>query len=101
MIQSALLFQVPYKDIREKLNVTDRQIRWAKMHRLTPQKRGRSSLLRTPQRADLETWLLESPSHRRVPFSAVPLHLPQLNAGRKAMGTAKSHLDCCKPCRIH
>ena len=35
-IRSTLLFQVPYKDIREKLNVTDRQIRWAKIHRLTP-----------------------------------------------------------------
>ena len=87
MIQSALLFQVPYKDIREKLNATDHQIRWAKMHRLTPQKRGRSSLLRTSQRAELKTWLLESLLHRRVPFSAVPLHLPQLNAGRKAIRT--------------
>ena len=40
MIQSALLFQVPYKDIREKLNVTDRQIRWAKMHHLLLKKEG-------------------------------------------------------------
>jgi hypothetical protein len=88
MIQSAVLFHIPYKDIREKLNVNDRQIRWAKKHRSTPQKQGRSSLLRTPQRAELEAWLLESSSYRRVSFSAVPLHLPQLNAGRQAIRTA-------------
>jgi len=49
-IQTALLFKIPYKEIREKLQVTDRQIKWARKHRLTPQKAraGRHPLLYTP-----------------------------------------------------
>ena len=53
-IQTALLFQVPYREICEKLNVTNRQILWAKNHRLTPQKACRQQpKLYTPQRRRL------------------------------------------------
>ena len=38
MIQTALLFNHSYKEIREKLKVTDKQIWLAKRCRLTPQK---------------------------------------------------------------
>ncbi|KAF4634319.1 hypothetical protein G7Y89_g3783 [Cudoniella acicularis] len=56
--------------MRETLDVTDRQIQHAKNHRPTPQKaRGRlgKAKLWTPQRR-LEAWLLESLSHRHVPW---------------------------------
>jgi hypothetical protein len=36
MIRIALLFKVPYKDIQEKLNVTVRQITFAKNNLVTP-----------------------------------------------------------------
>src|SRR2546421_3657806 len=66
MIQTALLFKRPYKEICQVLGVTENQIRWAKTHRLTPQKARRlRPKLRTPQRRRLEEWLLVSPSHRR------------------------------------
>src|ERR1700730_15462616 len=37
-IQTALLFKIPWAQIKETLDVTENQIRWAKHHRLTPQK---------------------------------------------------------------
>lgn len=55
-IQTALLFNIPYKEICEKLNVTTKQIKYAKKTRLTPQKNktGRHPLLNTPQKARLQ-----------------------------------------------
>jgi hypothetical protein len=98
MIQTALLFKIPYKEICKKLNVTEAQIRWAKKHRLTPQKTraGRPPQLCTPQRRELETWLLESPSHRRVPFRNIPLYLPHLNVKGQSIGTAFKILGYCR-----
>ena len=37
-IKTALLFKIPHADIREKLNVTEKQIIYARNHQLTPQK---------------------------------------------------------------
>ena len=64
-IQTALKLKIPHSRIREVLGVTERQIYYAKNHRITPQKSktGRKPLLRTPQRNRLEQWLLESLSH--------------------------------------
>ena len=51
-IRTALLFNVPYKDICKQLGVTERQIWYTKNHRLTPQKNraGRHPLLYTPEK---------------------------------------------------
>ncbi len=38
-IKTALLFKMPWRDIKEKLNVLYDQIVYANRHRLTPQKR--------------------------------------------------------------
>jgi hypothetical protein len=92
-IQTALLFNVPYKEICKKLNVTEQQIWYTKNHRLTPQKNraGWHPLLQTPQKRELETWILESPSHRRVAYENIPHFVPQLlpgGVGEKAIRTA-------------
>jgi hypothetical protein len=92
-IRTALLFNTPYKDICEKLKVTERQIWYTKNHRLTPQKNraGRHPLLRTPEKQELKTWILKSPSHRRVAFHKIPRCMPLLqsnNIGEKAVRTA-------------
>ena len=58
-IQTALLFNVPYDEIRKKLGVTNKQIWRAKHSRLTPQKSraGRHALLNTPQKTRLSSGL--------------------------------------------
>jgi hypothetical protein len=98
MIQTALLFEIPYREICRRLNVTECQIKWVKKHRLTPQKTraGRPVKLHTPQRRELETWLLNSPSpsHCRVPSRNIPLYLPELSDGEKS--TAFKGLGCCR-----
>ncbi|SRR6266536_598241 len=79
-IRTALLFNIPYKDIYRKLGVTERQIWYTKNHRITPQKNraGRHPLLCAPEKRELETWILESPSHRRVAFHNIPRCVPLL-----------------------
>ena len=57
-INTALLFDIPYAQIQDKLKVTERQIQYAKDHWPTPQKaRSRFGYvkLRTPQRRQIET----------------------------------------------
>jgi hypothetical protein len=89
-IQTALLFKIPRPLIKETLDVTDGQIRYAKSHRLTPQKSktGRYVKLYTPEKQRLEEWLLSSPSHRYVAPYKVPRFLPQFQAGEKAIRMA-------------
>jgi transposase len=93
-IQAALLCKVPWKDICSAFGVTVHQISWAKNHRPTPQKKrsGCSAKLKTPQKATLQSWIERSPSHRRVPYKAIPLHLPELNSGKKAVRRALKEL---------
>ncbi|KAH6667374.1 hypothetical protein B0J14DRAFT_658827 [Halenospora varia] len=91
-IHTALLFHIPHDEIRHKLDVTERQIQWAKYHLPTPQKDmchvGKVKL-RTPQRRQVEEWLLASPSHRNVPFRRVPEYMDRLEgAGEQDLGTA-------------
>ena len=97
MIQTGLLFKRPYKEICQVLGVTEYQIRWAKTHRLTPQKARRlRPKLRTPQRRRLEEWLLASPSHRRIPWRYIPHYLPELDAKEDAIYTAFKGLGYCR-----
>jgi len=97
MIQTALLFNVPYKEIREKLQVTERQIHYAKRCRLTPQKaRKHQPKLNTLQKTRLRDWLLSSPSHRRTPYYQIPRYLLELNAGEAAIRTAFRELGYCR-----
>lgn len=92
-IKTALLFKVPYSEICSKLGVTKRQIQLVKHSRVTPQKNkcGRNPIIQTPKRRELETWLLESPSHRRIRFDLIPFCAPQLGlegVGYDAIRTA-------------
>jgi DDE superfamily endonuclease len=94
-IKAALLFKIPYKDICAQFNVTERQIRWAKRHRVTPQKNkcGGKVKLMTPQRNTLDSWIAQSPSHRRIALHKLPRNIPQLCAGEKAIRTALQTLQ--------
>ena len=51
-IQTALKFKIPHSKIREVLDVTEGQIKYARNHCITPQKfkTGQKSLLCMPQR---------------------------------------------------
>ena len=100
-IQTALRFRIRHARIREVLHVTEKQIRYARKHQATPQKSkaGRKPLLRTPQRNHLQQWLLESPSHRRIPFQHIPQHMqfPGIdNVGGHAIKTAFHLLGYCR-----
>ncbi len=75
MIRAGLLFDTPHSIIRQKLRVSEDQIKYAECHRPTPQKqRGRLGKvkLRTPQRRKVDEWLQASPSHKFVPWRRVP-----------------------------
>lgn len=96
-IQTALLFNHSYQEIREKLGVTDKQIWWAKHHRLTPQKRRKYlQRLKTPQKTILKNWLLASPAHRRLPYRTISVLLPELYAGEQAIRTAMQEMGYCR-----
>jgi hypothetical protein len=72
MIQTALLFKIPYKEICRVLDVIEYQIWRVKHHRLTPQKaRKQQSKLKTPQKSMLREWLHSSLSHRRIPYLTI------------------------------
>ena len=90
-IQTALLFRIPYAEIKQVLDVTDHQIWYAKNHRPTPQKgtgEPHNIALHTLEKETLKKWLLESPSYRHVAYYKVPRHLPQLHAKEGAFRTA-------------
>ena len=95
-IKTALLFKVPWSEIRKQLHVTNRQIQYANRHRVTPQKRIKNKSkpgLSTPRRKQLEAWLLESPSRRHIPWKQIPLRAPEFsNVGEKAINTAMKTL---------
>jgi hypothetical protein len=97
-IQTALLFKIPWAQIKETLDVTENQIRWAKHHRLTPQKSksGRYAKLHTPEKTQLKEWLLSSPSHRHVAYHKIPHFLPQLHAKEQAIRTAIDEIGYCR-----
>ena len=88
-IQTTLLFNIPHKEICEKLHVTKKQIRRAKKYRFTPQKTraGRHPLLNTPQRARLQLWLQDSPSHHRIPYRQIPQFFPEWHVGEDTIRT--------------
>lgn len=98
-IKTALLFKVPWKRIRQELHVTNRQIQYANRHRVTPQKQkksGTKALLSTPQKETLQAWLLESPSHRHIPWRQIPLCAPEFkDIGEQAIRTAMTSLGYC------
>jgi hypothetical protein len=89
-IQTALLFKIPWAQIKEILDVSDSQITHAKTHCLTPQKTkaGKYAKLHTPEKITLKEWLLSSPSHRHVAYYKIPYFLLQLYTGEKAICTA-------------
>jgi hypothetical protein len=100
-IQTALKFKISHARIREVLGVTENQIQYARSHRITPQKSktGRKPLFHTPQRRHLEQWLLESPSHRRIPYQYIPryIDIPEFEGvGEKAIKTAFQLLGYCR-----
>ena len=90
-IQTALLFRIPYAEIKQVLDITDHQIWYTKNYRTIPQKgagKPHNVALHTPEKERLKKWLLESPSHRHVAYYKMPRHLPQLHAKEKAFRTA-------------
>jgi len=94
-IKTALFFKIPWKEIKERLNVSYDQIAYANRHRLTPQKRkcGRPILLNTLRRQQLHKWLLTSPSRRYIPWKAIPLCAPEFSdVGEKAIISAMKAL---------
>lgn len=94
-IKTALLFKIPWRQIREKLHVTNRQIQYANRHRATPQKSksGTKPKLSTPRRRALEAWLLESPSRRHIPWKQIPIRAPEFSdVGELAIYTAMQSL---------
>jgi transposase len=98
-IKTALLFKVPWSKIRNELHVTNRQIQYANRHRATPQKKkcGGKPKLSTPERRALETWLLESPSRRHIPWRQIPLCAPEFSdLGEHAIYTAMKSLGYCR-----
>jgi hypothetical protein len=97
-IQTALLFKIPWAQIKETLDVTDSQIYYARSHRLTPQKSktGRHAKLHTPEKTQLKEWLLSSPSHRHVAYRKIPHFLPQLHAKEQAIRTAVQDIGYCR-----
>jgi hypothetical protein len=88
MIRTALLFKVPYKEIQEKLQVTHRQIIFAKNNLVTPRYHSHPPKLRTLDRQRVKQWILESPSHRRIAYYKIPIYLPELGAGSRAIRSA-------------
>jgi hypothetical protein len=97
-IQIALLFRIPHAEIKQVLDVTDHQIKYARNHRPTPQKGGKAQYvtLHTPQKEELKKWLLASPSHRHVSYYKMPHHLPQLHAKEAAFRTAIRNIGYCR-----
>jgi hypothetical protein len=71
-IRTALQFGIPRSETKDTLKVSIDQIRYARTHPLTPQKYkpGRKPAIRNPP---LETWLLQSPSQRRVAYKQIPI----------------------------
>jgi hypothetical protein len=99
-IKTALLFKVPWSKIRKELHVTNRQIQYANRHRTTPQKIkkcGGKPRLSTPRKKALEAWLLESPSHRHIPWKQIPLCAPEFSdVGEESITTAMRSLGYCR-----
>ena len=64
--------------------MTDEQIKQARRHRPTPQKKAHYSthpLVDTPTRHNQEHWLKESPSHRHITFRHLPRLIPNIFKG--------------------
>jgi hypothetical protein len=83
-IRTALLFKIPYKQICQKLFVTDKQIKLARRHRPTPQKKahcGTRPKANTPVRQEWEQWLRESPLHRHIAYRHLPRLIPDIFEG--------------------
>jgi len=53
-IQTALLFRIPHAEIKERLDITDFQIKYARNHRLIPQKARYAVKLYTPEKTTLK-----------------------------------------------
>jgi hypothetical protein len=99
-IKTALLFKVPWKQIRQELYVTNRQIQYTNRYRATPQKKKRSgtkAVLSTPQKLALEAWLLDSPLRRHIPWKQIPLCTPEFKGfSEQVIQTAILSLGYCR-----
>jgi hypothetical protein len=91
-IKTALEFNHSPRSIQAKFGYTLRQIQLARHARLTPRKHkaGRKPAIRSSQRAFLEEWLQDSPSHQQRPWRYIPFTAPEeeLNHGAWATKTA-------------
>lgn len=67
-----------YKQIADATQKTVRQVQWACNGPLTPQKArsGRPPGIRTPERLELQRWLLSGDFHREVSWSDLRFFLP-------------------------
>ena len=87
-INTALLFGIPRADICQTLDMTEGQVQYAETHRQTPQiNHGAKPKLRTPDRRQIETWLLASPSYRHTPWRNVPRVMNIQVVGEEAITT--------------
>lgn len=79
-----------YAEIAQKMGFTIRQVQFACISPVTPQKRReKKGLLRTPQKDALREWIRSDRSHRFTSWSDFRLLLPpQLSAGEKALRKA-------------
>ena len=74
-IQIALLFRIPYAEIKERLDITDFQIKYTRNHCLTPQKACYIIKLYIPEKTTLKVLLLSSPSHCYVAYHKISHYL--------------------------
>ncbi|KAK1780351.1 hypothetical protein QBC45DRAFT_305570, partial [Copromyces sp. CBS 386.78] len=79
-----------YAQISQQTGFTLRQVQFACINRLTPQKRKeRKLLLRTPQKNELREWMRADRARKFISWSDLPLFLPlHLSAGPGALSKA-------------
>lgn len=88
-IKTALLFKIPYVEIRSILNVIDHQISIARNIQLIPQKARHIVKLYIPEKQALKDFLYSSPSHRHILFREIYRFVPQIyGAKEEAIRTA-------------
>ena len=94
LIHTLLAAKLSCRKIANLLNLTERQVQYAKKHPVTPRKNrcGRKFSVSDEKAQEIVDWITSDGAHRHAKLGEIPKLAPELNLGNAGMKAVRSAL---------
>lgn len=94
IIHTLLTAKLSCRKIANLLNLTERQVQYAKKHPVTPSKNkcGRKISISDDKAQEIVNWIISDGAHRHAKLGEIPKIAPELNLGNAGMKAVRSAL---------